>query len=53
MNTLKEKDGKLAKQYNRYDLSGEFGKGWTNKEEEFWFDLEDFDKIKNYCWHFN
>ena len=38
------------KQYNTYDLSGEYGIGWTNKNEEFWFDLEDYDLIKNYCW---
>ena len=38
------------KQYNKYDLTGEYGIGWTSKDEEFWFDLEDYDKIKNYCW---
>ena len=31
---------------NTYDLSGEYGKGYTSKGEEFLFDLEDFDKIK-------
>ena len=41
------------KKYNRYDLNGEYGIGWTNKDEEFYFDLEDFDKIKNYCWFTN
>ena len=36
---------------NNYDLSGEFGIGWTvNTNEEFYFDLEDYDKIKNYTW---
>lgn len=39
------------KQYNTYDLSGDYGIGWTNKNEEFWFDLEDYNKIKNYCWN--
>lgn len=38
---------------NTYDLSGEFGKGYTSKGEEFWFDLEDYDKIKNRTWCFN
>lgn len=38
--------------YNTYDLSGEYGIGWTtNTNEEFYFDLEDYDKIKDYCWH--
>ncbi len=39
------------KKYNKYDLSGEFGIVWTvNTNQEFYFDLEDYDKIKNYCW---
>lgn len=40
------------KKYNKYDLTGEYGIGWTsNTNEEFYFDLEDYDKIKNYCWY--
>ena len=39
------------KKYNRYDLSGEYGIGYTNDGEEFYFDLEDYDLIKNYCWY--
>lgn len=39
------------KKYNTYDLSGEYGIGYTNKGEEFYFDLEDYDKIKDYSWH--
>ena len=36
---------------NIYDLSGEYGIGWTtNTNREFYFDLEDYDKIKDYCW---
>lgn len=38
-------------QGNEYDLSGEYGIGYTSKGEEFYFDLEDYDKIKNYTWH--
>ena len=34
-----------------YDLTGEYGIGYTSKGEEFWFDLEDYDKIKFYSWH--
>ena len=42
------------REYNKYDLSGEYGIGWTsNTNEEFYFDLEDYDKIKNYCWRIN
>ncbi len=38
------------KRYNTYDLSGEYGVGYTSKGEEFYFDLEDYDLIKDYCW---
>ena len=37
---------------NKYDLSGEYGIGWTeNNNQEFYFDLDDYDKIKDYCWY--
>lgn len=42
--------GERSKKYNTYDLSGEYGIGYTSKGEEFYFDLEDYDKIKGYCW---
>lgn len=36
---------------NEYDLTGEYGIGWTtNTHKEFYFDLEDYDKIKDYTW---
>lgn len=39
---------------NNYDLSGEYGIGYTsNTNEPFYFDLEDYDKIKDYCWYKN
>lgn len=41
---------KTHKKYNTYDMSGEFGIGYTNNNDEFWFDKEDYDLIKNYCW---
>lgn len=34
-------------------MSGEYGIGYTTKGEEFYFDLEDYEKIKNYCWLIN
>ena len=45
----------VKRKYNRYDLeSQEYGIGWTsNTNEEFWFDKEDYDKIKNYCWNYH
>ena len=35
---------------NMYDLSGDYGVGYTSNNEEFYFDLDDYDKIKDYCW---
>ena len=47
----KELTSKRTKKYNTYDLTGEYGIGYTTKGEEFYFDLEDYDKIKDYCWN--
>lgn len=41
------------RKYNTYNLSGEYGIGYTTKGEEFYFDLEDYDKIKDYYWYKN
>lgn len=47
------KQNKLEKRkYNNYDLlSNEYGVGYTSNGQEFYFDIEDYDVIKNYCWH--
>lgn len=40
------------KQYNTYCLDGECGIGYChNTNTPFYFDLEDYDKIKDYCWY--
>ena len=45
-------NNKKRHKVNTYDLSGEFGVGWTtNTNNIFYFDIEDYDKIKDYCWH--
>lgn len=36
---------------NTYDLSGEYGIGYTTKGHPFYFDKEDYDLIKDYCWN--
>ena len=47
----KENANKSSKKYNTYDLTGAYGIGWTsNTNKEFYFDLEDYDLIKDYCW---
>jgi hypothetical protein len=47
---MKEIFIKYTKKYNTYDLTGGYGIGYTLKGEEFYFDLDDYDKIKDYCW---
>ena len=49
----KEVAAEKMKKYNTYDLSGEYGVGYTVKGEEFYFDLEDYDKIKDLYWYKN
>jgi len=44
---------KGKKKYNRYDLTGEYGIGWDSKDRIFFFDLIDYDKIKDYTWYVN
>ena len=47
----KENVSKANKKFNNYDLTSEaYGIGYTSKGEEFYFDLEDYDLIKDYCW---
>jgi hypothetical protein len=47
----KELISKRCKKYNTYDLDGKYGIGYTLENEEYYFDLEDYDKIKDYYWH--
>lgn len=42
-----------SKKYNSYNLTGEFGVGYTSSGIEFYFDLEDYEKIKEHCWYKN
>lgn len=37
----------------KYRLGDKYGIGYTNKGTEFYFDLEDYDKIKNHSWSEN
>ena len=48
------KQSKTRRVGNKYDLSGEYGIGWTtNTNKPFKFDLDMYDKIKNYTWYEN
>lgn len=41
------------KQTNEYEFTADTCIGYTNKDEMFLVDIEDFDKIKDFCWHFD
>ena len=47
----KEKIKFKHKRGNDYDLTHEYGIGYTTKGEIFYFDLEDYEKIKPYSWY--
>ena len=48
----KEKTKERMKKFNTYDLETyEYGVGYTTKGEEFYFDKEDYQKIKEYTWY--
>lgn len=48
------RNNKKKSHLNKYDLSGEYGIGWTsNRNTKFYFDLEDYEKIKLYTWREN
>lgn len=38
---------------NKFNLTGEYGIVYTSKGKEFYFDLDDYDKIKDRCWYIN
>lgn len=46
-------NGKNNHKTNVYDLTHEYGIGYTSKNEQFLFDIEDYELIKDYCWHYN
>lgn len=46
----KENSTKGKRKGNRYDLSGDYGIGYAPSGREFYFDLEDYDKVKQYTW---
>lgn len=58
LNKIHNGELKSYKKYNKYDLSGEYGIGYVDFSDSegrnyFYFDLEDYEKIKNYSWHFS
>lgn len=47
----RELTSKRFKRYNKYNLDNEYGIGYTSQGKEFWFDIEDYERIKQYCWY--
>lgn len=42
---------KSSEKRNEYNLTESYGIGYTvDSKKEFYFDLEDYEKIKDYCW---
>ena len=39
--------------YNRYEFIDDLYIGYTNDNKQFFIDKEDYEKIKDYCWHIN
>ena len=48
---LGENISKSLKRENRYELNGDYGIGYTYDNQPFYFDIEDYELIKAYCWH--
>lgn len=47
------RNGEFNRCKNKYDLNRSYGIGYTANGDRFYFDLEDFDKIKKYTWNLN
>ena len=50
---VRDKASETHKMQNKFNITDyEYGIGWTNNtNKEFYFDLDDYDKIKNYTWY--
>jgi hypothetical protein len=47
---IREESYKIRR-YNKYDLTNDYGVGYTYKNQIFYFDLIDYELIKDYSWH--
>lgn len=48
-----QKEYQEQRNHNFYELKEDYYIGYTNHQELFYFDIEDYDKIKKYCWFIN
>lgn len=42
-----------CRRHNTFDLSGDYGIGYTAQNQKFYFDLEDYNKLSNHYWSVN
>lgn len=49
----RKENGQFKRVINRVNLDGDYGIGWTQKGEEFWFDKEDLPMVQNSCWSYS
>lgn len=50
---MAKEQAQKRRKFCKYDLTNDYGIGYTSRGDRFYFDLEDFDKIKNYSWSCN
>lgn len=50
---VSEKAFETHKKYNKYDLTRDYGLGYTENGYTFLFDLNDYNKIKHFCWNYD
>lgn len=43
-------NGKSTKKFNQYDISKDYGIGYSSNDKEFYFDIEDYEKIRMINW---
>ena len=46
----REQTIKALKKYNTYELCGNYYIGYDDNNQKFYFDKDDYDKVKNYYW---
>lgn len=49
----RKENGQFKRVANRINLDGDYGIGWTQKGEEFWFDKEDLPIVQSSCWFYS
>lgn len=45
------KQGRASRQYNKYEFKDDYVIGYTNQGCPFYFDIDDYNLVKQYCWY--